>query len=300
MKKLLLATILLFGAFAVINAQDNNPIVNRLSQAEIAANKTPSAVAYNFVQAILNKDFAKMTGNMHPEVAIQVIWDIINNGGVDEDGNYDAKAYIESKFSDGKLGILGWLPEISQGSHEMVVAYERNDWFYMPEEEVQFNEIAEDNPDLFYVAQMMKDDPDTDDEDEMIMEIPDEVEEETEISDEAAPVDDMEYIYEDGSMSPVNENSIYMLLDKFRYIDYVPYPRNLFRAFNQVVTDGMIYVPEEDKTYPGVLEKIMYVKCIPSDLVGKIDFQETGQYDDTNVKVILTDCNGKWEVLGFK
>ena len=60
MLKKLFVIVLSVMALESIYAQSSNPIVRRLSNQEIAEGKTPSAIAYNFINSILQKDFPRM------------------------------------------------------------------------------------------------------------------------------------------------------------------------------------------------------------------------------------------------
>lgn len=101
-------------------AQSPNPIVKRLSDKEIAENKTPSAVAYNFVNAILQKDFNKMRTYMESSVAREFTDSNVRALGLNT---------LEDYFSSGKLGILSWKPALSKG-YEVAIAYVQDLWYY--------------------------------------------------------------------------------------------------------------------------------------------------------------------------
>jgi len=64
MLKRLFVIVLSVIAFETVNAQYPNPTVRRLSKQEIAECKTPAAITYNFICAILQKDFDKMRSYM--------------------------------------------------------------------------------------------------------------------------------------------------------------------------------------------------------------------------------------------
>lgn len=68
----------------------------------------------------------------------------------------------------------------------------------------------------------------------------------------------------------------------------------------QIVRDGMIYLPDEEKPRVGILEKKVYVTCSPTSEVGNTGFQDITRYGNTNVKVLLIEVDGVWKVTGFK
>lgn len=69
---------------------------------------------------------------------------------------------------------------------------------------------------------------------------------------------------------------------------------------DQVVKNGMIYLPGENKPRVGINEKKVYVTCIPSSEIIHVGFQDITRYGDTNVKVLLQKFNGVWKEMGFK
>lgn len=101
-----------------------NPVVQRISSAEINANATPAAVAYNFVKAILNYDFDAMLRNATPDYKADLQAALANEYGGDK------KAIIRDNFSKGKLGILSWIPALSQG-YEEAVAFIQDESYYI-------------------------------------------------------------------------------------------------------------------------------------------------------------------------
>lgn len=202
MKKLLfLSAVLLLGAMSIFAGP--NPIVQRLSQQEIAESTTPSAIAYNMVCAILQKDWEKMRSYMSLEAMMAFTDPYIRR----EYGEYGINS-LEDFFSTGKLGILNWRDALYRG-YEVAIAYVQDEWYYE----------------------------------------------------------------ENGS---------------------------LYHGFDQVVKDGMIYLPGEDSPRVGINEKKVYVTCSPSSEVNYVGFQDITRYGDTNVKVLLQKFNGKWRVTGFK
>lgn len=70
--------------------------------------------------------------------------------------------------------------------------------------------------------------------------------------------------------------------------------------FDQVVYDGMIYLPGETTPRIGILEKKVYVTCSPTAEVNYVGFQDITRYGNTNVKVLLREFDGVWKVIGFK
>ena len=97
-----------------------NPIVNRLSAKEIMSNSTPSAVAYNFVKAILESNPNKMLSYMDFETANAFETSRQANGYA----NYDP--FFSEDGS--KLNILGWKPFLSNNC-EVAVLYVQSEWF---------------------------------------------------------------------------------------------------------------------------------------------------------------------------
>lgn len=107
-----------------VKEQYPNPTVRRLSVEEIAECKTPAAVAYNFVSAVLQKDFVKMKKYMDPTIAIAFTDDNIKK----EYGEYGINT-LEDFFSVGKHGILTWIPALYRG-YEVTIAYVQDLWSY--------------------------------------------------------------------------------------------------------------------------------------------------------------------------
>ncbi len=70
--------------------------------------------------------------------------------------------------------------------------------------------------------------------------------------------------------------------------------------FDQVVRDGMIYIPGETEPRTGILEKKVYVTCSPTAEINNVGFQDITRYGNTNVKVLLQKIDGIWKVTGFK
>lgn len=93
-----------------------NPIVNRLSQQEILECVTPASIAYNYVIAILNKDYNRAMSYMDIQSAES--W---REAGVD--------AINELFSTPGKLNIHGWRPALLNG-YEVTIAYVQDEWYY--------------------------------------------------------------------------------------------------------------------------------------------------------------------------
>lgn len=106
------------------SAQYPNPIVRRLSDKEIAECRTPAAVAYNFVSAILLKDFDKMRSYMDYSAKKEFTDYNVKQSYGDEGINS-----LEDLFSSGKLGILSWIPALI-GRYELTIAYVQDRWYY--------------------------------------------------------------------------------------------------------------------------------------------------------------------------
>lgn len=102
---------------------DRNPIVERLSIDEIEECKTPASVAYNFVLAILDGDFDKMStlGTSRLKSDFQK--------ALKTQYKNDKTKMLEDNFSEGKLGIYSWMPALSDG-HEVTVAFIQDESTY--------------------------------------------------------------------------------------------------------------------------------------------------------------------------
>ena len=114
LKKIIIVVLLAF-TFGSVYAQYPNPTVRRLSDKEIADCKTPAAVTYNFVCAILQKDYAKMKSYMAPAVAPKLTSETIRE--------------LEEMFSEGKLGMFRWIPALFK-EYEVTIAYVQDEWYY--------------------------------------------------------------------------------------------------------------------------------------------------------------------------
>lgn len=197
--------IVIIGCVAITSkAQSNNPIVERLSEIEIAKCITPEAVTYNFIESILFKDFNKMLSFADYEFA-EGMRSSLESEYLTNDMFF--KKYFSEQGGD-KLNILGWLPALIR-NYEVAIAYVRDDWYYE----------------------------------------------------------------EDGYMRS---------------------------SFNQVVKNGMIYIPGEIYPRKGINIKVIYVTCSPSSEIDKVGFQDITRYGNSNVKVMLQQFNGVWKVTGFK
>lgn len=119
------AILLLFIALETTQAQSPNPIVKRLSNQEIAECITPSAIAYNFIESILCRDFYRMLSYTDEEFTKIIIKEIN-----DYNLTYD-RFFTKFYSSEGgeKLNILGWIPALSR-NYEVAVAYEQDEWYY--------------------------------------------------------------------------------------------------------------------------------------------------------------------------
>lgn len=117
MKKIVTLILIIFVSLEIYGYP--NPIVNRLSKEEIVECKTPASVAYNFINAILSKDFTKARLFMTP-------W--LSDGFTDEnikrelanDGIYSLIDFFS--LPNGKYSVLTWRPALENG-WEIVVGY---------------------------------------------------------------------------------------------------------------------------------------------------------------------------------
>lgn len=124
MLKKLFIIVLSVIAFESVNAQYPNPTVRRLSEQEIAECKTPAAITYNFICAILQKDFDKMRSYMDLRGMIYYTDSYIRK----DYGEYGINSLVDY-FSTGKLAILTWLPALF-GEYEVAIAYVQDEWYY--------------------------------------------------------------------------------------------------------------------------------------------------------------------------
>lgn len=75
--------------------------------------------------------------------------------------------------------------------------------------------------------------------------------------------------------------------------------KSLYRHMNQVVIDGMVYIPDEDIYYEGVNKKKVYVLCSPSSQIdNNVGFQDIYTLHDAEV-ILGKDANGEWKVDGI-
>lgn len=202
MKQLFIFFIFL-SFFLTANAQ-SNPIVKRLSIEEIAQCKTPSSVAYNFIESILCRDYERFLSYADYEFTKIIIQNMQNN-------NLSKDQIFTTLFSEQggeKLNILGWIPALAR-NYEVAIAYVQDEWYY-------------------------------------------------------------------------EENG------------------NMYCHFEQIVKDGMIYIPGETTPRVGILQKKVYVTCSPTAEIDYLGFQDITRYSDTNVKVLLQKFDGAWKVIGFK
>lgn len=124
MLKKLFIIVLSVIAFESVNAQHPNTTVRRLSEQEIAECKTPAAITYNFICAILQKDFDKMRSYMDLRGMIYYTDSYIRK----DYGEYGVNSLVDY-FSTGKLAILTWLPALF-GEYEVAIAYVQDEWYY--------------------------------------------------------------------------------------------------------------------------------------------------------------------------
>lgn len=115
MKKIFFSSLMLLFVVTDLLAGPN-PIVNRLSQQEILECVTPSSIAYNYVIAILNKDYNRAISYM--DIQSSESW---REAGVD--------AINELFSTPGKLNIHGWRPALLNG-YEVTIAYVQDEWYY--------------------------------------------------------------------------------------------------------------------------------------------------------------------------
>ena len=197
MLKKLFVIVLSVMALESIYAQSSNPIVRRLSNQEIAEGKTPSAITYNFINSILQKDFSHMIQylDLSPR-ELQEIDEYMQEHGETYETLCRKEEYV--------VGILSWLPALDNG-YEIVVA----------------------NIEDFWLAKT-----------------------------------------DDGWMVDPE----------------------------QIVKDGMVYIPGEEKPYVGIHQKRVYVTCSPSSEVNILTFDDVSRYKDTQVKVILRLSDNRWMV----
>lgn len=116
MKKFVLVAVLLLSVITSVCAQDNNPVVKRLSAQDLQNLEIPESVAYNFVSCILLKEWDMARSFLAPDYFLQ--W------------SYYSDSELEKEFSSpGKLNILGWLPALN-GQFEVAVGYVDDVWYY--------------------------------------------------------------------------------------------------------------------------------------------------------------------------
>lgn len=131
--------ILLIMVLGPVHSQSPNPIVKRLSNQEIAECKTPAAITYNLICAILQKDFDKMRSYMDLRGMIYYTDSYIRK----DYGEYGINSLVDY-FSTGKLAILTWLPALF-GEYEVAIAYVQDLWLY---EEDGSRYVCGDNDDV--------------------------------------------------------------------------------------------------------------------------------------------------------
>lgn len=123
MKKLVLLFVILFS-FTNSFAQPN-PIVQRLSKAEVEQCATPAAITYNFIQSILLQDFSKMILYTDEEYTAELVNEI-NSRGISVSSIFPL--YF-SEQGGTKLNILGWIPALMR-NYEVAIAYVQDEWYF--------------------------------------------------------------------------------------------------------------------------------------------------------------------------
>lgn len=113
MKKIFLIITLIIAA-NIAKAQYPNPIVKRLSNQEVAECRTPAAVAYNFVIAMLNRNQERMIQLSEGE------FNTVIRNRFDE--------LMISLNGDRKLDIFQWVP--MKPGYEVAVLYVQSEDFY--------------------------------------------------------------------------------------------------------------------------------------------------------------------------
>lgn len=99
---------------------DLNPLVVRLSSDELSSNNTPAAVAFNFVQAILQSDYQKMQSYMEQQAASDLVGD-----------QHEPQQAVDEFFSQpGKYNIMGWKNMMSSRDYEVAVLYVQDEGFW--------------------------------------------------------------------------------------------------------------------------------------------------------------------------
>lgn len=128
MRKILFITVVIGFCFQVdftANAQSPNPIVKRLSIEEIKQCKTPSSIAYNFIESILCRDYERFLSYTDYEFTKIIIQNIQTN-------NLSKDQIFTKLFSEQggeKLNILGWIPALAR-NYEVAIAYVQDEWYY--------------------------------------------------------------------------------------------------------------------------------------------------------------------------
>ena len=188
--KRLLLSFLSIVLFSNVYAQNDNPIIRRLSSNEIAESSTPSAVAYNYTMALLNNDYYKAASYMEESSAYQVI-----------------RALRERKSGNDIFDIPNWRQILDEG----------------------YELVATDTNDDVWVAQ----------------------------------------IGDKGS--------------------WAIFP-------DQIVKDGMVYVPGKEEPYVGIYQKTIYVACCHVSEIDRVRFNDAKWYNNTLFKISLSWNNNHWEI----
>lgn len=124
MKKIIF--ICMFFVIGVINLSASpNPIVRRLSYEEIVQSRTPSAVAYNYIMAILAEDYHKMLSYMSDEGKV-----LLGNLLCEAEKEIGVQSYHDLYSLEGtKYDILSWVNYLQRG-YEIAILYIQDEGIY--------------------------------------------------------------------------------------------------------------------------------------------------------------------------
>lgn len=286
------AVFLMIEPFSLkVNAE--NKLVERLPEQELQENKTPEAVAYNFVQAILDKDIVKMLEAFHPDFAVQIIEDA---SSYDCDTSY-LMEQISANLFDGKIETLNH-------GNELAIIYSGEFWG------------VEDPSYQFRVDTLETE----------IIAYPDEVLTDTLFSGiemspklQAAYDNFVELYKEEFGYNPF-EGGIYdavveeeaatirekIICPQLRdiYEKKLSEGEGLTRLIYhpiQEIGEGMFYMPLYGKVSPGILEKVILVDIVPSASIGIKTY--TDIIDDVVAEPLvltLRQFNGKWQICDIR
>lgn len=270
---LTLAVFLMIEPFS-LKANAENKLVERLPEQELQENKTPEAVAYNFVQAILDKDIEKMLIYTHPEFALE----IIKNTGM---ANCDRSAYMDSLATI----FICEDPSILGRDNDIVVLKAREEWgfiegFDLPEAPSDY----QDYEDTFYIVEAGDDIASVIEVEDRVIEI---VEDELEV-----------LVNEEEDLCPEFTGLYEKYYRLYEIEGEIP---GLTVSMNQVVENGMIYVPEEDTTYPGIKYYRIWFGIVPSSEIGTTSREELwSEYNPAFKMGLMPDSSGNWKITGIK